>query len=44
MEFKLSSSYQPTGDQPSAIKQLVEGLNKKSAYLFGDGAFFWFNV
>ena len=37
MEFKLSSSYQPTGDQPSAIKQLVEGLNKneKSQTLLG---------
>ncbi len=27
MYFKLSSTYQPTGDQPEAIKQLVEGLN-----------------
>jgi excinuclease ABC subunit B len=37
MEFKLSSSYQPTGDQPSAIKQLVDGLNKneKSQTLLG---------
>ena len=26
MEFKLVSDYKPTGDQPSAIKQLVEGL------------------
>ena len=25
-EFKLVSKYQPTGDQPAAIKQLVEGL------------------
>jgi excinuclease ABC subunit B len=29
MSFKLSSTYQPTGDQPEAIKQLVEGLNTK---------------
>ncbi len=25
--FKLQSRYQPAGDQPTAIKQLVEGLN-----------------
>jgi excinuclease ABC subunit B len=37
MEFKLSSSYKPTGDQPSAIKQLVDGLtkNEKSQTLLG---------
>jgi excinuclease ABC subunit B len=28
MEFKLISDFQPTGDQPDAIKQLVEGLNR----------------
>ena len=27
-KFKLVSKYQPTGDQPSAIKQLVDGLNQ----------------
>lgn len=27
MYFKLTSEYEPTGDQPEAIKQLVEGLN-----------------
>ena len=27
MEFKLISDFQPTGDQPTAIKQLVEGVN-----------------
>ena len=27
MNFKLKSDFQPTGDQPSAIKQLVNGLN-----------------
>jgi excinuclease ABC subunit B len=26
MEFKLSSEYQPTGDQPEAIRALVEGF------------------
>lgn len=26
MDFKLTSDYQPTGDQPDAIKQLVEGF------------------
>ncbi len=28
MDFKLTSEYQPTGDQPEAIQQLVEGLNR----------------
>lgn len=27
LEFKLNSEFKPTGDQPGAIKQLVEGLN-----------------
>ncbi len=27
MKFKLSSQYSPTGDQPQAIDQLVEGIN-----------------
>lgn len=26
MDFKLVSEFQPTGDQPEAIRQLVEGL------------------
>ncbi len=29
MDFKIASSYQPTGDQPTAIKELVEGLRKE---------------
>ncbi len=28
MDFKLTSSYQPSGDQPTAIQQLVDGLNR----------------
>ena len=28
MEFKLQAPYQPTGDQPEAIRQLVEGIQK----------------
>ncbi|MFH1937004.1 MAG: excinuclease ABC subunit UvrB [Bacteroidota bacterium] len=28
MEFKLTSEFHPTGDQPDAIKQLVEGLER----------------
>ena len=28
MNFKLHSKYQPTGDQPQAIKQLLDGLNR----------------
>ena len=27
MSFKLTSAYRPTGDQPEAIKQLVDGVN-----------------
>ncbi len=27
-KFILHSPYKPTGDQPEAIKQLVEGINK----------------
>lgn len=27
MEFKLTSEFSPTGDQPSAIEQLTQGLN-----------------
>ena len=26
--FKLHSEYKPTGDQPEAIKKLVDGINK----------------
>ncbi|MDK2899377.1 MAG: excinuclease subunit [Patescibacteria group bacterium] len=26
-KFKLESNYKPTGDQPAAIKQLIDGLN-----------------
>ena len=26
--FELVSSYKPSGDQPEAIKQLVEGVNR----------------
>ncbi|MFO0321178.1 MAG: excinuclease ABC subunit UvrB [Bacteroidota bacterium] len=32
MSFKLISEFQPTGDQPEAIKQLVEGLNTFSKH------------
>jgi len=28
MEFKLQAPYKPTGDQPEAIRQLVEGIDK----------------
>ena len=28
MEFKLHSEYQPTGDQPQAIAQLVQGFKE----------------
>ncbi|MFP4023326.1 MAG: excinuclease ABC subunit UvrB [Thiohalospira sp.] len=32
MKFKISSSYVPTGDQPEAIKQLVEGVKRGDKY------------
>lgn len=32
MSFKLISEFQPTGDQPTAIKQLVEGLNNETKH------------
>lgn len=28
MDFKLTSKYKPTGDQPEAIRQLTDGLNR----------------
>ena len=36
-DFKLVSDYQPTGDQPEAIKQLTDGLfmGEKSQVLLG---------
>ncbi|MBE6156160.1 MAG: excinuclease ABC subunit UvrB [Firmicutes bacterium] len=30
--FKLVSKYQPNGDQPNAIKELVEGINNNKKY------------
>ena len=37
MNFKLHSEFAPSGDQPAAIKQLVEGLNRgdKAQVLLG---------
>ena len=32
MDFKLTSKYKPTGDQPEAIRQLVEGVNDGVKY------------
>lgn len=32
MDFKLISDFQPTGDQPEAIRQLVDGLEKGVPY------------
>lgn len=32
MGFKLHSPYQPAGDQPNAIRQLVEGINNGEQY------------
>ncbi|NQD69486.1 excinuclease ABC subunit UvrB [Sphingobacterium shayense] len=32
MKFELTSDYKPTGDQPQAIKELVEGVNQGERY------------
>ncbi|WP_324721391.1 excinuclease ABC subunit UvrB [Salinimicrobium sp. HB62] len=32
MKFKVKSDFKPTGDQPQAIKQLVNGINSKERY------------
>ena len=32
MEFKLHSHYQPTGDQPQAIEQLVKGFKEGNQF------------
>ena len=32
MDFKITSQYHPTGDQPEAIRQLVEGVNNADPF------------
>ena len=32
MEFKLHAPYEPTGDQPQAIEELVEGFNEGNQF------------
>ena len=32
MSFKLLSDFKPTGDQPQAIQELVEGINRKERF------------
>ena len=32
MDFKLTSEFKPTGDQPEAIRQLVESIRGESKY------------
>ena len=32
MKFRVQSEFKPTGDQPQAIKQLVNGINAKERY------------
>ncbi|HAD97687.1 MAG TPA: excinuclease ABC subunit B, partial [Cryomorphaceae bacterium] len=31
-DFRISSEYEPTGDQPQAIRQLVEGIERGDRY------------
>ena len=33
MSFKLVSEFSPTGDQPTAIKQLVDGFSQTEKYM-----------
>ena len=33
-DFKLVSNFQPSGDQPEAIKELVSGINDELKYDF----------
>ena len=32
MDFQLVSDFKPTGDQPGAIKQLIEGIKEQEAH------------
>ncbi|MFR9165170.1 MAG: excinuclease ABC subunit UvrB [Dysgonomonas sp.] len=32
MDYRISSQYKPTGDQPAAIKSLVDGINQNIPY------------
>ena len=32
MEFKLTSEFKPTGDQPQAIRELIEGIQRKDKF------------
>ena len=32
MKYKLESNYKPTGDQPKAIKELTEGIERGERY------------
>ena len=32
MEFQIASDFKPTGDQPEAIRQLVEGLERRDQF------------
>ncbi|WP_462317141.1 excinuclease ABC subunit UvrB [Marinilabilia sp.] len=32
MDFKIISDFQPTGDQPEAIRQLIDGINKEAPF------------
>ncbi len=32
MNFKITSEFQPTGDQPEAIRQLVDGISNETPY------------
>ncbi len=31
-DFRITSEFTPTGDQPQAIKELIEGLNREDKF------------
>ena len=39
MSFNLVSNYKPAGDQPQAIKQLVEGIKDNKKYKILNASF-----
>ena len=39
MDFKLSSQYEPQGDQPEAIRSLVASIESRSVSAFGRNRF-----
>lgn len=48
-KFDLHSNYEPSGDQPKAIKELIEGINRGDKFqtllgVTGSGKLFQFQM